>query len=342
MRAAPGEVARFRSWRDHVHSGDFVPRTPLAGDEPILVPWRSKVLLPEIAGEWIRTDRYRALLRSGVSDGLSAIGYDLIPITIKETVIDGMAEVFADYLGILKYADAVSAISQSSAQEFSGWASTLVGQGLPGPVVAGHPLPTEPHPVTEEMLQAAREELGLDASPMVLVVGSHEPRKNHMAILLAAERLWRQGMVFHLVFIGGSAWKSEGFTSWADLLSTAGRPLQVIRRASEEMLWAACHLARFTMFPSLAEGFGLPVMESLVSGTPAITSDHGSMAEMADGGGVVTVNPRDPEAITEAMHELLVDDEVLERLRKEAAARVWKTWEEYSDETWAFLTGATR
>ena len=80
----PGEVARFRSWRDHVHGGDFVPRTPLAGDEPILVPWRSKVLLPEIAGEWIRTDRYRALRHVDVSARVGRLRQDFLLDGVRE------------------------------------------------------------------------------------------------------------------------------------------------------------------------------------------------------------------------------------------------------------------
>jgi FkbM family methyltransferase len=332
------EARRFSSWRMHMHGLGGVPRSPLIGSPPVVIPWRSVVILPELAGEPLRTDRYRALLRSGVSRGLSAIGYDLIPITLKETVADGMSEVFADYLGVLKYGERIAAISESSAREFTGWAASLSGQGLTGPLVVGYPLPTEVPALDVSVIDRTRTELCLDALPMVLVVGSHEPRKNHSTVLLAAEHLWREGMAFHLVFIGGSAWKSDWFDERVSVLRETGRPVQVIRRASEEALWATCHLARFSVFPSFAEGFGLPVAESLACGTPALTSDFGSMAELAEGGGVVAVDPRDPLAVTAAMRELLLDDELIERLCNEAKSRCWRTWDEYAAETWRYLT----
>ena len=79
--------------------------------------------------------------------------------------------------------------------------------------------------------------------------------------------------------------------------------------------------------------------ESLVSGTPAITSNVGSMAEAAEGGGVLTVAPRDAAALAGAMRLLLTDDEEHRRLTKAAAARTFKTWDEYAAETWEHLTG---
>ena len=60
--------------------------------------------------------------------------------------------------------------------------------------------------------------------PLVLVVGSHEPRKNHRALLHAAERLWRDGVQFSLLFVGGNAWHSEGFVGDLEQLQRDGRP----------------------------------------------------------------------------------------------------------------------
>ena len=136
-----------------------------------------------------------------------------------------------------------------------------------------------------------REGLELGSVPMVLIVGSHEPRKNHVAVLLAAERLWREGSAFHLVFVGSTGWRSERFDGLVGRLVAAGRSVQVLRRVSEETLWAAYRAARFTVFPSLAEGFGLPVAESLASGTPVVTSNFGSMAEIGQAGGALLVDP---------------------------------------------------
>jgi glycosyltransferase involved in cell wall biosynthesis len=172
---------------------------------------------------------------------------------------------------------------------------------------------------------------------LIVAVGSHEPRKNHLAVLEAAERLWARGETFELLFIGGSGWKGEEFDELVASLLSDGRPIIVRKRCSEEELWTAYSLARFTIFPSLLEGFGLPVAESLASGTPAITSAHGSMAEIAEGGGCLVVDPRDIDSLEGAMAQLLQDDGLLERLRREAASRPSWTWDDYAGELWRFL-----
>ena len=269
---------------------------------------------------------------------MSLIGYDLIPMVAADTVTDGMAANFARYLSIVKHADRVSAISRRPPK-----ASVLLDQwrkseGLPQPEVVAHPLPSEAPSFASETIVEARRVLGVGVGPVILVVGSHEPRKNHLAILEAAERLWVGGATFDLLFLGGSGWKGEEFDQVVDSLVTRRRRIIVRRRCSEDELWAAYSFARFTVFPSLLEGFGLPVVESLAAGTPVITSYHGSMAEIAeDGGGCLVVDPRDVDALEAEMERLLTDDQLLERLRVDAAARPRRTWREYADGVWSFL-----
>jgi glycosyltransferase involved in cell wall biosynthesis len=170
--------------------------------------------------------------------------------------------------------------------------------------------------------------------PTVLVVGSSEPRKNHLAVLYAAEVLWRRGHRFGLTFIGGRAWGSDRFARRAAELANAGRPIDIATGVSDAQLWAAYRVSRFTVFPSLAEGFGLPAAESLACGTPTITSDFGSMKEIGRDGGALLVDPRDDEQIVDAMERLLTDDALLDRLRCEARRRPVRTWDMYAAETW--------
>jgi glycosyltransferase involved in cell wall biosynthesis len=139
--------------------------------------------------------------------------------------------------------------------------------------------------------------------------------------------------------IGGSGWRGEEFDVYVEELRSRGRQIQVRRRPGEAELWASYRLARFTVFPSLVEGYGLPIAESLVSGTPVITSGYGSMGEVAEGGGTVTVDPRDVDAIAGAMAGLLEDDDLLHRLEDEAAARSWGSWDDYAAQVWRHLVG---
>jgi glycosyltransferase involved in cell wall biosynthesis len=338
MPLSPDEVARFGTWRDRLGDDPGHSRNPVATTNLVLLPWRSTILVPELPAEAPRADRYRALARAGVASRLGGIGYDMIPVTANETLAWGMSDAFSDVLGVVKYMDRLSAISASSAQEFSAFSSMLGAQGLTGPVVVAHLLPSEVPTVGPEVLEQARRELDLGSIPMVLVVGSHEPRKNHVSVLLAAERLWREGLVFQLLFIGGSGWRGERFEGLVNDLVAAGRPVQVVKRAGEDVLWAAYRLARFTVFPSLAEGFGLPVAESLASGTPVVTSNFGSMAEIGRGGGALMVDPRSPDDLAGALRSLLVDDELLAQLEVEAGSRPVTSWDDHARATWGHLT----
>jgi len=105
----------------------------------------------------------------------------------------------------------------------------------------------------------------------------------------------------------------------------------------EKDLEKAYASASFTVFPSLHEGFGLPVAESLSHGTPVITSNFGSTAEIGRHGGTLLIDPRDNHALTSAIRTLLRDPETLQRLRSEIATRPTRNWQNYADELWTVL-----
>jgi FkbM family methyltransferase len=340
MPLTPDEINRLERWREHLIVGapDHIRRVPDVVAEAVVVPWHGQLLVPELAAEPERCEPFRALTTSGVIRRLGLVGYDVIPVTASETVTDGMAANFAGYMSLVKYAHRLSAISEATAHDFHAFNTMLASQGLRGPDVAAHPLPTEIPVCSDRDLEEVRRRLELGSTPLILVVGSHEPRKNHLVVLEAAQKMWRNGADFHLLMIGGSGWRSEEFEAYVDLLQSAHYPLAVWRRAGEADLWASYHVARFSVFPSLIEGYGLPVAESLACGTPVITSDIGSMAEMArGGGGIVTVDPRNVDAVRSAMELLLSDDVELERLRTEAKERDLGSWEKYAGAVWQHL-----
>jgi glycosyltransferase involved in cell wall biosynthesis len=95
--------------------------------------------------------------------------------------------------------------------------------------------------------------------------------------------------------------------------------------------------ARCLVFPSLHEGFGLPIVEALSHGVPVITSDHGSMSEVAETKGCILVDPENIDAITHALRSMLTDDALHARLVAEARARPTRTWAEYADDLWQAL-----
>lgn len=310
------------------------PSSP--GHPEVLVPWRSSLIVPELAAEHDRSRRLLALARySGNRTGV--IGFDCVPLTSAETTAEGFAAVFFGNLAAVRHFDRLAAISDAAAQEYDGWRTMLGAVGLPGPQIRAITLPEEaPEPTTDD-LERARKRFLLGDLPFVLVVGSHEPRKNHLAVLHAAELRWRRGDRFSLTFVGGNSWASEDFHRGLAELQRAGRPIDSASRLPDGMLWAAYRLARFTVFPSLNEGFGLPVAESLAAGTPVVTSQHGSMREIGARGGALLVDPRDEHEIAAAMGRLLSDDTLLASLTQLARARSRRSWEDYAREVWDFL-----
>ncbi len=311
---------------------------PGPGPEPptIIVPWAGTHLTVELATEPPRTARMQALARfSGNRTGV--IGFDCVPLTSAETVGDGMGGAFARLLAGVRHMDRVATISDAAAVEYRGWRAMLPGTGLTGPDVVSVPLPVEATQPTQDALDQVRSRFGLGTLPLVVVVGSHEPRKNHLAVLHAAELLWREGQQFSLVFIGGNAWNSERFARAYDGLRDGGRPVQSVSALSDDLLWAAYRIASVVLFPSLNEGFGLPVAEALASGTPVITSGYGSTAEIAEHGGALLVDPRDDHDVAGALRRMLTEPELRAELSAQAAARPHRSWDAYADELWAAL-----
>lgn len=304
--------------------------------ETVVIPWRATYLLPELAPERARTRRLLALARfSRCRTGV--IGFDCVPISSAETTDVGVSEAFIGNLAGVRHFARVAAISSAAAEEYRGWRHMLAAIGEAGPDIRAVSLPVEAHEPTAASLAEARERLIVGPLPLVLCVGTHEPRKNHLAVLHAAEVLWRRGMRFSLAFIGGHSWNSQRFEAGVARLRAAGRPIELLTSITDDSLWAAYRLSHCVLFPSLNEGYGLPVAEALACGTPVITSNFGSMAEIAGPGGAVLVDPRDDSSLVDGLARVLTDQDLYARLRSEAAGRPQRSWDDYARETWDIL-----
>ena len=307
----------------------------------VLIPWRGVHVLPELAVERERT-RHLAGLTRFANTRVTAIGHDCIPVTSGPTVTPGMTSNFAMFLAAMRYSDRIAVTSRASAAEFTGWRRMLRSAGFRGPDLAEVGLPVQAAPSTTEDLAEARRRLCFPGVPLVLVVGSHEPRKNHLAVLHACELLWREGLRFNIALVGSGSWKAAPFRAKVAEAQGANRPLDSITAVPDEQLWAAYRLAHFVLFPSLNEGFGLPAAEALAAGTPVITSRFGSMEQIVapDGDvlGGLLVDPRDDRSIADAMRTLLTNDETYARLREQARTRDLGSWDRYAAATWEYLT----
>jgi glycosyltransferase involved in cell wall biosynthesis len=249
-----------------------------------------------------------------------------------------MGAAFARNLVAVARFDQVIPISAAAGEEYAGWCRMLAGTGLSGPRITPIELPWEtPAGDTADSLPP---ELGSGHLPLMLCVGSHEPRKNHMAVLYAAESLWLEGRRFALTFIGGNSWNSEHFETEVARLRKLGYPVLTASGVSDAVVAAAYRAASVVVFPSLNEGFGLPVSDALSAGTPVVTSDYGSMREIGEGRGAVLVDPRDDDSVLAGIRAAMFDAPIRERLEAEIAGLTQRTWADYTAELQQLLVGA--
>lgn len=175
----------------------------------------------------------------------------------------------------------------------------------------------------------------------VLCVGTFEPRKNHLGLLEAAEQAWSHGVDFELTLIGRTTaqWGSR-VEAALETLRAAGRPVRWLRHVNDATLRRAYEECTFTVFPSLGEGYGIPIVESLWYGRPCVCGVDGAIGEAAAGGGCLAVDQTDPAALAAALESLLADQTLYRRLCDEAERRTFGTWEQLARELLPILSVA--
>ena len=157
--------------------------------------------------------------------------------------------------------------------------------------------------------------------PYVLFVGTVEPRKNLRRVLSAFDGLGRRDL--DLVLVGPRGWR-EDLSAVAAPLGERVRRLDSVPRRDLPALYGA---AGAVVYPSLAEGFGLPVLEAMAAGAAVITSAGTAMEEVA-GDAAVLVDPLDANAISEGIARILDDRQLAQDLRSRARARAATfTWD---------------
>jgi glycosyltransferase involved in cell wall biosynthesis len=170
-----------------------------------------------------------------------------------------------------------------------------------------------------------KSKYGLDF-PFILYVGTLEPRKNIPRLLNAFKKLVDSGISHRLVVAGRSGWKYAGILESVGKLGLTGRVV-FTGYVPREDLPGLYSLADVFVFPSLYEGFGLPVLEAMACGTPVVCSNTSSLPEVA-GDAALTVDPLDVEGLAESMERVLTDGGLADKLRKrglkQAAGFTWE------------------
>src|SRR5262249_49838981 len=154
----------------------------------------------------------------------------------------------------------------------------------------------------------------------LLAVGTIEPRKNYLRLLGAYRILRERGAAPPLVVVGRVGW---AYGSALDELR-AEPGVRLLGHVDDATLRGLYQAAAALAFPTLYEGFGLPLLEAMAEGLPALAGDAGALPELA-GDGALLVDPHDVEAIADRLLRVLTDSGLTARLappRRRRAARV--------------------
>ena len=190
-----------------------------------------------------------------------------------------------------------------------------------------------PQPSVPNEAEAVRKRFGVSRD-FLLAVGSLQPRKNLVRLIRAYARLRSEREDFRpqLVIVGRKLWlASEIFDEvkrqrWADDVILTGY-------VADEDLPALYRAARAFVYPSLFEGFGLPPLEAMASGTPVVTSDVSSLPEIT-GDAALLIDPNDERALANALIEIMNNDRLRAELREKGIAQAKKfTWRDAAEKT---------
>jgi glycosyltransferase involved in cell wall biosynthesis len=292
--------------RDQLDGGWLlVPEVPhVAGDDfPSLA----------VALDYARFNRLRT----------AAVFYDLIPL--RRSGYESMSSAHAAYARALGGADLLLAISEYTARDLDDWWAAEDPDRARRPRVETVLLP-------EEIIGTPRvisPKAPTGKTVRFVAVGTVEPRKNQLGAMRAFCSLVERRPDLDLRFdvVGGV---HPAVADEARALVASHPGLRLHGYQPDDQVLALVRAAHATVFVSLDEGYGLPIAESLWLGRPCLCSDHGSMAEIAAGGGCLTVTAADPLAI-ERGFEQLADDAALRReLTLQATTRPLRSWQDYA------------
>lgn len=208
--------------------------------------------------------------------GIISVVYDLIPLTHPQFCDAGLVKVFDRWFDwIAETADGFMAISKTISHQVEAEVQRRLGGEEAAKRWHGYfhlgselDLQREGQRVDAELLDMFR-----DPAPVYLMVSTIEPRKNHAYLLDAFELLWANGSDARLCIIGKVGWKCDALIARIKQHPMLNKQLFMFNQINDKGLEYAYSNARALVFPSYVEGFGLPLVEAMQRGLPAMGSD---------------------------------------------------------------------
>lgn len=259
--------------------------------------------------------------------------YDIIPVTHPEYCHAYTVLSFLEYLGAhLSYADLVIANAQATIDAMR---VLTDGAGSRMPETAVVPLgcnfsgrqkneeTDRPSNVRDKIRKIPEK------GKYILMVGTIEPRKNHAYVLNAFDQmLFEQGV--NLVFAGRIGWNMAEFAELIQTHPQQGKQFYHIPDGGDDEIAWLYENAYAVAFPSLDEGFGLPIIEAFLHGTPVLASDIPVLREVG-GDSCVYFDVSDEKSLSEQTLQLLSDPNRYQSLKKQIASYVPFTWKESAE-----------
>ncbi len=259
------------------------------------------------------------------------IFYDAIPVKVKEFYNDEVTKNHEEYMKIFSKVNKVLSISHTSNYDLLNF---LTSKNINSYELDKKILPVE---LPGEFLQKRN----IDIKKLVrknnkntiniLCVGTVEPRKNHLNLIKAIKLLNSKSDSKIIFTIAGNSpysnLKMQVLSELQDMPNSTW-----VNSPSDSDLQKLYEESTFTVYPSIEEGFGLPILESLWNGKPCICSSESAMGEVAKEGGCLTTDVKKPKSLCRAMITLINNTDKYNQLVLESVNRSFKSWNEYSNE----------
>ena len=209
-----------------------------------------------------------------VDGQLITVVHDLIPLIHPLSVTPRMTEEFSEWFEklVLK-SDRIICVSKSTAMSFVAYVSRRDLATKPNLRIGWWRLGADFDDKDDSIISSEAKIVTTSETPYFLSVGTLEPRKCYPIALDAFERLWARGIDARYVIIGRAGWQSESLEHRIKQHGEFGRRLLWLDKASDADLHHCYARARALVYPSMIEGFGLPLVEAGHYGVPVIASD---------------------------------------------------------------------
>ncbi len=251
---------------------------------------------------------------------LAAMFHDAIPLRFPHITWPHSVQRHPDYMKLLAGFDRVFAISEASSADLTGFwrwqgvtpraeaTAVMLGADFDGAArVTNFPAPA--------------------ARPSLLCVGIIEPRKNQPFLLEVTGVLWKEGVDFDLHVVGRvNPHFGPPIEKQMRALQKREPRFRYHASAPDTVLQKLHAGARAVVFPTIAEGCGLPLLEALWRGVPCVCSDLPVLRENSDGGGCLAATVNDAADWREKLRSVLTDSALHARLQREAIARPLPRW----------------